>query len=81
MPRKSAIDKITADAAISDADKAAIAAFAASAAAGTSMPMVPQYSQLLDILGVIQSGVMAKAMSIDDALKDGQARAEAAMAG
>ena len=39
------------------------------------------YSQLLDVLGVIQSGVRSKAMSIDDALKDGQARAEAAMVG
>lgn len=81
VPRKSAIDKISADTSISDADKTAIAGFAASAAAGTSMPMIPQYSQLLDVLGVIQSGVMSKAMSIDDALKDGQARAEAAMAG
>lgn len=80
VPRKSAIDKISADTSISDSDKAAIAGFAASAAAGTSMPMIPQYSQLLDVLGVIQSGVMSKAMSIDDALKDGQARAEAAMA-
>jgi multiple sugar transport system substrate-binding protein len=81
VPRKSAIDKISADTSISDSDKAAIAGFAASAAAGTSMPMIPQYSQLLDVLGVIQSGVMSKAMSIEDALKDGQARAEAAMAG
>lgn len=81
VPRKSAIDRISADTSIGDSDKAAIAAFAASAAAGTSMPMIPQYSQLLDVLGVIQSGVMSKAMTIDDALKDGQARAEAAMAG
>ncbi len=81
VPRKSAIDKIAADTAISESDKAAIAGFAASAAAGTSMPMIPQYSQLLDVLGVIQSGVMSKAMSIDEALKDGQMRAEAAMAG
>ncbi|HZP20742.1 MAG TPA: sugar ABC transporter substrate-binding protein [Bauldia sp.] len=81
VPRKSAIDKIGADSSISDSDKAAIAAFAESAAAGTSMPMIPQYSQLLEILGIIQSGVMSKAVSIDDALKDGQQRAEAAMAG
>ena len=81
MPRKSAIDKVAADPSISDADKAAIAAFAASAAAGTSMPMIPQYSQLLDVLGVIQSSVMSKAASIDDALKDGQRRAEEAMNG
>ncbi|MEX0852766.1 MAG: sugar ABC transporter substrate-binding protein [Bauldia sp.] len=81
VPRASAIEKISADSSISDSDKAAIAAFAASAAAGTSMPMIPQYSQLLDVLGIIQSGVMSKAMSIDDALKDGQARAEAAMNG
>ena len=81
VPRASAIDKIAADPDIADSDKAAISAFAASAAAGKSMPMVPQYSQLLDVLGIIQSGVMSKAMSIDDALKDGQMRAEAVMAG
>jgi ABC-type glycerol-3-phosphate transport system substrate-binding protein len=80
VPRASSIAKISADAAISDDDKAAIAAFATSAAAGKSMTMVPQYSQLLDILGVMQSGVMSKAMTIDQALADGQSRAEAAMA-
>jgi len=42
--------------------------------------MVPQYSQLLDILGVMQSGVMSKAMTIDQALTEGQAKAEEAMA-
>ena len=79
VPRASAIAKIQADTSISDADKAAIAAFADSAAAGTSMPMIPQYSQLLDVLGIMQSGVMSKAMSVEDALKDGQARADAIM--
>jgi hypothetical protein len=44
------------------------------------MTMVPQYSQLLDILGIMNSGVMSKAMTIDQALADGQSRAEAAMA-
>lgn len=81
VPRKSAIEKVNADPDISDGDKAAIGAFAASAAAGTSMPMIPQYSQLLDVLGVVQSSVMSKAASIDDALKDGQRRADEAMAG
>jgi multiple sugar transport system substrate-binding protein len=81
VPRKSAIDKINADPAIAPDDKAAIAAFAASATAGISMPMAPQYSQLLDVLGVIQSGVMSKATTIDAALKDGQARAEEIMNG
>lgn len=80
VPRASAIDLIGADASIADSDKAAIAAFAASAAAGKSMTMVPQYSQLLDVLGIMQSGLMSKAMTIDQALADGQARAEAAMA-
>jgi multiple sugar transport system substrate-binding protein len=79
VPRASAIDKIGADASIADSDKAAIAAFATSAAAGKSMTMVPQYSQLLDILGVMQSGLMSKAMTIDQALTEGQTRAEAAM--
>ena len=80
MPRASAIDLIGKDAAISNEDKAAIAAFATSAAAGKSMTMVPQYSQLLDVLGIMNSGVMSKAMTIEQALADGQARAEAAMA-
>lgn len=80
VPRASAIDLIGKDGSISDDDKAAIAAFAASAAAGKSMTMVPQYSQLLDVLGIMNSGLMSKAMTIDQALADGQARAEAAMA-
>lgn len=80
VPRNSAIEKISADTGISDEDKGAIAAFADSAAAGISMTMVPQYSQLLDILGVMQSGVMSKALTIDQALAEGQSRAEAAMA-
>ena len=42
--------------------------------------MVPQYSQLLDILGIMNSGVMSKAMTIDQALAEGQSKAEAAMA-
>lgn len=80
VPRASAIELIGKDASISDEDKAAIAAFAASAAAGKSMTMAPQYSQLLDVLGIMNSGLMSKAMTIDQALVEGQARAEAAMA-
>jgi multiple sugar transport system substrate-binding protein len=80
VPRASAIDLIKGDASISDGDKAAIEGFATSAAAGKSMTMVPQYSQLLDILGIMQSGVMSKAMTIDQALSEGQTRAEEAMA-
>jgi ABC-type glycerol-3-phosphate transport system substrate-binding protein len=81
VPRASAIKKISEDSSIGDADKAAIAAFAASAAAGKSMPMIPQYSQLLDVLGIMQSGVMSKAITIAEALKDGQSRADAVMKG
>jgi multiple sugar transport system substrate-binding protein len=81
VPRASAIDKVRADPDITDNDKAAIAAFAESAANGTSMPMVPQYSQLLDVLGIMQSGVMSGALTIDQALKEGQQRAEQIMAG
>jgi ABC-type glycerol-3-phosphate transport system substrate-binding protein len=80
VPRASAIEKIMADTTINDADKAAINGFATSAAAGISMTMVPQYSQLLDLLGVMQSGVISKAMTIDQALAEGQAKAEEAMA-
>jgi hypothetical protein len=68
----------TPDSSIAEDDKAAIEAFAASEA-GISMPMVPQYSQLLDVLGIMQSGVMSKSITIDAALKDGQSRAEAIM--
>ena len=72
MPRASAIDLIAEDPAIADDDKAAIAAFAASAAAGKSMTMVPQYSQLLEVLGIMNSGVMSKAMSpLEQALAEG----------
>jgi maltose-binding protein MalE len=81
VPRESAIALVRDDPDIAEADKAAIAAFAASAAAGTSMPMIPQYSQLLDVLGIMQSGVMSGAMTIDEALADGQARAEEIMGG
>jgi len=81
VPRASAIKKISEDSSIGDADKAAIAAFAASAAAGKGMPMIPQYSQLLDVLGIMQSGVMSKAMTIAEAVKDGQSRADAVMKG
>ncbi|MGH6926163.1 MAG: ABC transporter substrate-binding protein [Propylenella sp.] len=81
VPRASAIEKVQADPDIADSDKAAIAAFATSAAAGKSMPMVPQYSQLLDVLGIMQSGVMSGALTIDQALKEGQQRAEQIMAG
>ena len=77
--RTSSIELIGKDAAISDQDKAAIAAFAKSAAAGKSMTMVPQYSQLLDILGIMNSGVMSM-MTIDQALAEGQSKAEAAVA-
>ncbi len=80
VPRASAIELIKADASINDEDKAAIEGFAISAAAGKSMTMVPQYSQLLDILGVMQSGVMSKALTIDQALAEGQAKAEEVMA-
>jgi maltose-binding protein MalE len=81
VPRASAIEKVQADPDIAHGDKAAIAAFATSAAAGKSMPMVPQYSQLLDVLGIMQSGVMSGALTIDQALKEGQQRAEQIMAG
>ncbi len=81
VPRQSAIDLVNADADIGDDDKAAISAFAASAAAGTSMPMIPQYAQLLDVLGIMQSGVMSGALTIDEALAEGQERADAIMAG
>ena len=80
VPRASSIELIGKDTGIGDDDKAAIAAFAKSAAAGRSMTMVPQYSQLLDILGIMNSGVMSKAMTIEQALAEGQSRAETAMA-
>ena len=45
------------------------------------MTMIPQYSELLDVLGVIKSERHVEGMSLDDALKDGQQRAEEAMNG
>lgn len=81
VPRASAIAKVQADADLSADDKAAIAAFAKSAAGSKTMNMVPQYSELLDVLGIVISNTMSKAMSPDDALKDGQKRAEEIMKG
>jgi ABC-type glycerol-3-phosphate transport system substrate-binding protein len=79
VPRASSIEMVRSDPDIADSDKAAIAAMAASASAGVSMPMVPHYSQLLDVLGVMQSGVMSGALTIDEALEQGQAQAEEAV--
>ena len=81
VPRASAIAKVQADPDLSADDKAAIATFAKSAAGSKTMNMVPQYSELLDVLGIVISNTMSKAMSPDDALKDGQKRAEEAMNG
>lgn len=78
VPRASSIEMIRADPDIADSDKAAISAMADSAASGTSMPMVPYYSQLLEVLGVMQSGVMSGALTIEQALSQGQSQAEEA---
>jgi ABC-type glycerol-3-phosphate transport system substrate-binding protein len=80
VPRASSIEMVRADPDIADSDKAAIAAMAASASAGVSMPMTPHYSQLLEVLGVMQSGVMSGALTIDEALEQGQDQAEQAAA-
>jgi multiple sugar transport system substrate-binding protein len=81
VPRSSSIAKVQADASITADDKAAIAAFAKSASGSKTMNMVPQYSELLDVLGIIISSVMSKEKSADAALKDGQAKAEEIMKG
>ena len=81
VPRASAIAKVQSDTDLSAEDKDAIAAFAKSAAGSKTMNMVPQYSELLDVLGIVISNKMSKAMSPDDALKDGQQRAEEIMNG
>ena len=41
--------------------------------------MVPQYSQLMEVMAVIISGVMSKAKTPDEALKEAQAKAEEIM--
>jgi ABC-type glycerol-3-phosphate transport system substrate-binding protein len=79
IPRASALERVKADPQISEEDKAAIAAFAESAAGSKTMNMVPQYSQLLEVLGIIISGVMSQAKTPAEALKEGQARAEEIM--
>ena len=81
VPRASSIEKVRNDPDIAESDKAAISAMAASAASGTSMPMVPYYSQLLEVLGVMQSGVMSGALTIAEALAQGQSQAEEAARG
>ena len=44
------------------------------------MTMVPQYSQLLDVLGIMKSGVMSQGDDHRPGAGRGQSRAEAAMA-
>jgi multiple sugar transport system substrate-binding protein len=81
VPRTSSIERVKADPSVSAEDKAAIETFARSAAGSKTMNMVPQYSQLMEVMAVIISGVMSKAKSPDEALKEAQAKAEEIMAG
>lgn len=81
VPRASAIAAVAADPEISAEDKEAIATFAQSAAQSRTMNMVPEYSQLLDVLGVISSSVMSQSQTPEEALRDGQAKAEEIMGG
>jgi ABC-type glycerol-3-phosphate transport system substrate-binding protein len=80
VPRASSIELVKADTSISDEDKEAIETFARSAAGSKTMNMVPQYSQLMEVMAVIISGVMSKAKTPDEALKEAQAKAEEIMA-
>ena len=79
VPRASSIELVKSDTSISDEDKAAIETFARSAAGSKTMNMVPQYSQLMEVMAVIISGVMSKAKTPDEALKEAQAKAEEIM--
>jgi ABC-type glycerol-3-phosphate transport system substrate-binding protein len=81
VPRTSSIERVKADPSVSDEQKAAIEVFARSAAGSKTMNMVPQYSQLMEVMAVIISGVMSKAKTPDEALKEAQAKAEEIMAG
>jgi multiple sugar transport system substrate-binding protein len=79
VPRASSIELVKSDTSISDEDKAAIETFARSAAGSKTMNMVPQYSQLMEVMAVIISGVMSKAKTPDEALKEAQVKAEEIM--
>lgn len=81
VPRTSSIERVNADPSLSAADKAAIETFARSAAGSKTMNMVPQYSQLMEVMAVIVSSVMSKAKTPAEALKEAQAKAEEIMAG
>lgn len=80
VPRASSIEMVKSDTSISDEDKAAIETFARSAAGSKTMNMVPQYSQLMEVMAVIISSVMSKSKTPDEALKEAQAKAEEIMA-
>ena len=45
------------------------------------MNMVPQYSELMDVMAIIISSTMSKAKTPDEALKEAQAKAEEIMNG
>jgi len=81
VPRTSSIERVKADPSLTDEQKAAIETFARSAAGSKTMNMVPQYSQLMDVMAVIISGVMSKTRTPEAALKEAQAKAEEIMAG
>ena len=80
VPRASSVEKVKSDPMVTEADKAAILTFAKSAAGSKTMNMVPQYSQLMEVMAVIISSVMSKAKTPDQALKEAQAKALEIMA-
>ena len=80
VPRASAIELIGKDTSIGDDDKAAIAAFADIGGGGQEHDHGAAIFAAARHARHHESGVMCKAMTIDQALADGQARAEAAMA-
>lgn len=79
VPRQSALDRVTSDSSISAQDREAIATFSRSVTASRTFPMVPQYSQILDVMSVAISSVMSKNQSPDDALAAAQARMKTIM--
>lgn len=78
VPRKSAVTKVMADTALTEADRAAISTFAKSVEASRTIPMSPLYPQWQDAMAVAVSSIMSKTQSPEDALKVAQARMQSA---
>jgi multiple sugar transport system substrate-binding protein len=73
VPRKSAVQKVTADTSLSPADRKAMAVFADSVQRSQTMPMTPKYPQWENAMAVAVSSIMSGSQHPEAALKAAQA--------